>query len=554
MKAFGQLYAALDGTTSTRRKVAAMVDFFRSAPADDAAWAVYFLAGGRPRRIVNTRELRAASQRATGLPEWLFDASYQAVGDLAETMALLLPAPSGDDSPVTDKQGLAGWMTDRILPLRDQPAEQRQQAVIDWWAELATAERFLLNKLLTGGFRVGVSRQLVSRAIAQAFDLPVTLVQQRLVGYADKSRQPLAADFTNLAAPPGSDSDASLANRPYPFMLAHSIGDDPAALGDVGRWRAEWKWDGIRVQLVHRAGQASVWSRGEDLLSESMPELCEVGRGLPEGTVLDGELLCWRAGDELPLPFAAVQTRLGTRRPGAKRLREAPVVMVAYDLLQADGVDLRSQPLSERQARLTTLVKERNDPRLRVSAALPAADWSALVGHRDRAREQGAEGLMIKRLDAAYGVGRVREPEGGPWLKWKLDPLSIDAVLVYAQRGHGRRAGLYSDYTFAVWRSGAEAGERELVTFAKAYSGLTDVEMREVDRVIRQTTIESFGPVRSVRPTMVFELGFEGLQRSSRHKSGIAVRFPRMLRRREYKTIEQADTLANLFALLPPGA
>ncbi|MEZ5740473.1 MAG: ATP-dependent DNA ligase [Burkholderiaceae bacterium] len=554
MRAFAQLYRALDGTTSTRRKVAQMVAYLRGAPPADAAWVVYFLAGGRPRRIVATRELRAATLTASGLPEWLFEASYQAVGDLAETMALLLPRRPAGNPPGTDDLGLADWMTQRLLPLRDQPGGQQQRAVIAWWLELDPDGRLLLNKLLTGGFRVGVSRQLVSRAIAQAFGVPATTVLQRMVGYVDKRRPPEPADFVRLTAPIGTGADDHVGHKPYPFLLAHPLGSDPALLGDIRHWQAEWKWDGIRIQLVHRAGQVSIWSRGEDLLTEALPELDELGRRLPAGTVLDGELLCWQQGQPWPMPFTAVQARIGSRRPGPKRLRESPAVMMAYDLLQLENIDFRAQPLAERLATLAALVARLGDPRLRMSAPVAARDWSQLACHRDLARERGAEGLMIKRLDAGYGAGRVREAAGGPWLKWKLDPLSIDAVLVYAQRGHGRRAGLYSDYTFAVWRTGLDDPARELVTFAKAYSGLTDGEMRAVDQIIRQTTVESFGPVRSVRPTMVFELGFEGLQRSPRHKSGIAVRFPRMLRRREDKTIEQADTLANLLALLPPGA
>ncbi|MFK7967442.1 MAG: ATP-dependent DNA ligase [Burkholderiaceae bacterium] len=553
MKDFAQLYATLDASTSTRRKTQAMVAYFgRAAPAD-AAWAVYFLAGGRPGRPIPSTELRVALLEATGLPEWLFEESYQAVGDLAETIAHLLE-PSGQENNL----GLAQWITERILPIRGQPPETQRQAVRDWWQQTDETSRFVLNKLLTGGMRVGVSKLLVVRALAEAFELDAKRVSQRIMGYTDKKFQPDSAAFKRLVAPAASGpaaQDPELASQPYPFFLAHPIKADVESLGDSTQWQAEWKWDGIRGQLIQRMGQTWIWSRGEELMNERFPELMSLNPSLPDGTVLDGELLCWDHNQDHVLPFSILQQRIGRKNLTAKILNQAPVIFMAYDVLERNGVDVREHPQRQRRQWLEVLCQACAQPALKTSPLLsandPAGGWDELAAQRERARELGVEGLMLKQLDALYGVGRTRNDSGGQWWKWKLDPMTVDCVLIYAQRGHGRRASLYTDYTFAVWDKPAGEPDRQLVPFAKAYSGLTDKEIAQVDAVIRKTTREKFGPVRSVEPTLVFELGFEGIAASSRHKSGIAVRFPRMLRERPDKTVEQADTLAVLRSLLP---
>jgi DNA ligase-1 len=582
MKRFAALYAELDATTSTRRKVDAMARYFVAAPAADAAWAAYFLAGGKPRRIAPMAALRAAACRATALPDWLFEESYQAVGDLAETIALLLPPPEH-----VDETGLDAWMRERLLPLRGAEPQRLADALTEAWRRLDPGSRFVMNKLLTGGFRVGVSRQLVIRALAQGFVVDARSVAHRFVGYTDGGREPDARAFAALVAAGGEDAPADeaavleRAARPYPFFLAHPLplADDllrdaradapvealPAALaealGEASRWLVEWKWDGIRAQLVRRAGRAWIWSRGEELVTERFPEIAEVARALPDGTVLDGELVCWDAGAGAPMPFAQLQRRIGRLAPGARLLREAPVAMLAYDLLEHRGEDLRALPQAGRRARLAELLDTAGAGPLPLAAmpialspALEGRDWTGLAAARAGARAFGVEGLMLKRLDAAYGIGRTKSSAAGDWWKWKLDPLTADCVLVYAQRGHGRRASLYTDYTFAVWSAPPGAPKRGLVPFAKAYTGLTDAEIREVDAAIRKTTVEKFGPVRSVTPTMVFELAFEGIQRSKRHRSGLAVRFPRIARRRPDKPIEEADTLQGLLALLDGGS
>jgi DNA ligase-1 len=537
MKAFAQLYAALDATTKTNEKVAAMAEYFSAAPPADAAWAVHFLCGNRPKRLVGSRLLRQWAGEAAGIPSWLFEECYGAVGDLAETVALLVP-PAADES----RRSLVYWVEERLLPLRRLDEEGKQRALLEAWGELGQGQIFVWTKLLTGAFRVGVSQRLVVRALERVGEVDAATLSHRLMGHW----RPTAEAFEALFSTDTRDADQS---RPYPFFLAHPLEAEPETLGPVEDWLAEWKWDGIRAQLIRRGGATFLWSRGEELVTESFPEVSEAAAGLPDGTVLDGELMPWRSGGEDddggPLPFAQLQRRLGRKRPGPKILREVPTILLIYDLLELAGDDWRERPQQQRRQRLAELLNGLAPPiarRLRLSPALHAEGWHELATAREQARGELAEGLMLKRRDAVYGVGRKR----GDWWKWKVDPHTVDAVMIYAQRGHGRRASLYTDYTFAVWD-----GE-ELVPFAKAYSGLTDEEIRRVDRFVRRNTVERFGPVRSVRPELVFELAFEGIQRSRRHKSGVAVRFPRMARWRTDKKPEDADTLAQVVALLPP--
>ena len=550
MKAFAALYRELDATTSSLAKQAALQRYLHAAAPEDAAWAVYFLAGGKPRQLVPTKLLRLLAQAAAGLPEWLFDESYEAVGDLAETISLLLPPPTEQHD-----LGLAVWIEQRLLPLRKTPPDALADALRAQWQQLAVDERLVYFKLMTGGFRVGVSRLQVTQALAAVGGIDPKRVAQRLMGYTHISGQPGAADYAALI---GAENDSELnqktSGQPYPFFLAHPFNQPveqfDALLGPPADWIVEWKWDGIRAQLVKRGGAVSLWSRGEELVTDRFPELATLGEALPDGTVLDGEIVVWR--DDKVQPFAELQRRIGRKTLGPKLLREIPVVLLGYDLLEWQGRDLRTLPQQERRALMDELVTQVQHPQLIASPMLTGDSWSDLARQREVARSMGVEGMMLKQRHAHYGVGRTKDV--GTWWKWKIDPLSIDAVLIYAQRGHGRRASLYSDYTFAVWDGPPEQPDRKLVPFAKAYSGLTDAEMGRVDAVIRKTTIESFGPVRSVKPTLVFELGFEGIAKSSRHKSGIAVRFPRMLRWREDKPVEEADTLETLAALLPAAA
>ena len=545
MRDFARLYAELDETTSTSRKLAALQAYFSSAAPQDAAWAVYFLAGGKPRQAVPTKLLRQFAIEYSGLDDWLFDECYHAVGDLAETIALILPPPS-QPSDI----GLADWIELGIAPLRGAAPEAVRSALLLYWDQLDTRERFLLTKLIGGGFRVGVSRLLVTRALSAIANLDSKLVAQRLMGWTDGSVSPTPAGFLQLIAAHTPEEHAQRGGQPYPFFLAHALLDrEPASLGALSDWQVEWKYDGMRAQLVSRDGQNWLWSRGEDLITERFPELAALR--LPDGVVIDGEILIWHGGNA-PAPFADLQKRMGRKQVSARLLGELPAVLVAYDLLEMDGRDLRELPQSERRRMLEQLVSmlraQQAAPQLRLSPLIAADSWEHLAQIREESRERGVEGMMLKANDARYGVGRTKNV--GTWWKWKIDPYSVDAVLIYAQSGHGRRASLYTDYTFAVWEQDGDGGERKLVPFAKAYSGLTDAEIAKVDQAIRKTTVEKFGPVRSVTPSMVFEIGFEGIASSPRHKSGIAVRFPRILRQRDDKSIDEADTLDTLKSLL----
>ncbi len=533
MKQFTDLYVALDATTRTNEKIAAMRDYFDGAPPADAAWAVYFLSGRRPKRLLSAALLRRWAAEVAGVPEWLQEESYHAVGDSAEAAALLLPvAERSSGRPLHD------WIERVVLPLRELPEAEQRAAVVAAWDELDDDQRYLFNKLITGGFRVGVSQRLLVRALAAAASLPDTTIAHRLMG----AWEPAAAFYETLVHP--EEQAGEDAGRPYPFFLAYPLEGDPAQLGDVAEWQVEWKWDGIRAQLIRRGGETFLWSRGEELVTDRYPEVAEAAAALPD-CVIDGELLAWDFDAGRPQPFAALQQRIGRKNVTRKTLADTPVILLAYDLLEWAGKDWRERPLSERRARLAEALAAADSPRLPLSAVVEAASWSELELLREESRERGVEGFMIKRRSSPYRTGRKR----GDWWKWKVDPYTIDAVLIYAQRGSGRRAGLYTDYTFALWSE--EDGRRELVPFAKAYSGLTDAEIREVDRFVRANTTERFGPVRSVRPELVMEIAFEAIQASNRHKSGVAVRFPRILRWRRDKKVEEADTLATLKGMIP---
>jgi DNA ligase 1 len=574
MKHFAQLYTQLDASTATNAKLAALQSYFDDvarAHPQDAAWALYFLAGGKPRQVVKTSLLKRWAQEAAGVPEWLFEESYQAVGDLAETIAHIVPSGEQARSDV----GLSEWVA-RLQTLKAQEDTAQGEQIKAWWREMDALSRFLLIKLIGGGFRVGVSKLLVTRALAAHAQLDAKIMAQRLMGYTDGkliSSEALTLKFISLRAinTPADEQNHSNSGQPYPFFLAHglppAVAQDAAqlqaALGEVSDWQAEWKYDGIRAQIVKRGAQVHVWSRGEELMNGRFPEIEAIAAELPDGTVLDGEILVVKDG--APQPFNLLQQRIGRKVLSKKVLQDAPVSFMAYDLLETQHQDIRAQPQQQRRSQLEALLSQRAGWLL--SPTLAADDWAGLIEQRSQSRERGVEGLMLKKKDAAYGQGRTKAD--GLWWKWKIDPLTVDGVLIYAQAGHGRRASVYTDYTFAVWnRAPRDAQEAEavihaiekrelaqpealqLVAFAKAYSGLTDEEFKQIDAIIRKTTLEKFGPVRSVKPSLVFELGFEGINRSARHKSGIAVRFPRMLRIRFDKPVHEANSLADLQKLL----
>ncbi len=560
MKRFAALYTELDETNKTNEKVAAMVRYFAEAPAEDAAWAVHFLIGRRPKRLLSGPKMWGWAAELAGLPLWLFGECYDAVGDFAETIALALPE---FDSVSRADHGFAHWVQERLLPLATLDEESQKEELFAIWRELGRKERFVFNKLITGAFRVGVSADLVVRALSQASQVPQSAIAHRLMG----EWSPSAEFYRALLDESTTDTNVS---RPYPFCLAHPLEGQPESLGDPSDWHVEWKWDGIRAQLIRREGRSFVWSRGEDLITDRFPEILGICESLPDGTVLDGEILAWREGK--PLKFMELQKRIGRKLLSKKILQEVPVALVAFDLLELGSEDLRDRPLRERRSALEDLVKRLNrqgsllkpmhfdratevdrlladdragtgqetESRLLLASRVETASWEEMAELRLRSRELNVEGFMIKRLDSPYMTGRKK----GFWWKWKIDPFTLDAVLIYAQPGSGKRASLFTDYTFGVWHEGA------LVPIAKAYSGLDDEEIRQVDAFVRRNTLEKFGPVRTVRPELVMELAFEGIQLSTRHKSGIAVRFPRISRWRHDKKAEDADSLENIRGLL----
>ncbi|HEY1098971.1 MAG TPA: ATP-dependent DNA ligase [Myxococcota bacterium] len=554
MRRFAELFSRLDETNKTSAKKQALVDYFAAAPADDAAWAVRFLVGDRPKRAVATKTLTDAVCAAADIPTWLFDECYEQAGDLSETLALLLPGASSTPTPPS----LTAFVETRLLPLKALDAEAAMASVRESWGMLEPQERLVFNKLLGGSFRVGVAKGVVVQALAAAADVDTATIAARLVGGIEAT----AAAFAALTAPASTTdtTDATTTTtttdpaKPYPFFLASPIpGAHPESLGPPAAFVIEPKWDGIRAQLVVRdvdgEKRAWLWSRGEEEVSAAFPDVIAAARSLPAGTVLDGELLAWDVEDDVVRSFNDLQQRLNRKKPSAKLVTDTPVRLLTYDLLEEGGVDLRAQPIAERRRRLELLAPAHG---FAISERLHADSWADLDARWQQSRSLGVEGFMLKAIDSPYRAGRVR----GEWWKWKVAPLSVDCVLVYAQKGSGKRAGLYSDYTFAVWdrpaSSSSEAAPRQLVTFAKAYSGLTDDELKKVDAFIKRNTTERFGPVRAVTPTIVVELGFEGINESTRHKSGFAVRFPRILRLRDDKAAEDADTVDDLRALLLP--
>ncbi|TDU23252.1 DNA ligase-1 [Panacagrimonas perspica] len=530
MRRFAQLYAALDDTRATLVKLAAMHRYFATTPPEDAAWGLFFLLGNRLKRVIPSSRLRTWLGEATALPDRVIEESYAHVGDLGETIALLFDR---DDRHEPAEDLPLHVCVERLQALQNSDETAQREFVTQQWRELPFLECLLFNKLLTGSLRVGVSAGLAARALAEHAGIDTPLMQARLMG----DWKPGVENFATLLA---RDASSRPVSQPYPFCLASPLEDAPASLGDPADFLVEWKWDGIRGQLIRREGQTFLWSRGEELLDGRFPEIEAAAASLPDGTVLDGEVLAWNA--QGVMPFAVLQKRIGRKTLGKKVLADAPVVFRAYDLIEWQGEDWRTRPLSERRDQLERLLAGA-DPAaaLQLSDVVRAADWSDLALLRETARERGVEGLMLKRLDTAYLAGRKR----GSWWKWKVGALTVDTVLLYAQSGHGRRSNLYTDYTLAV-RDG-----EALVPVAKAYSGLTDEELNQMDRWIRAHTLEKFGPVRSVEALQVFEIAFEGIQASSRHKAGVALRFPRIARWRRDKAVADIDTLDDLKKLLP---
>ena len=530
MRAFAELFRALDQTTSTKRRVTLLAQYFEQVSDEDKVWTIALFSGKRPRRTVTTRFLREWAAESAGISDWLFDETYHIVGDLAETIAKIIPQPSASiqTTQITDlQQGIA-----YLLELKDKSEAEKKTAIQGLWGRMDSDERFLINKLITGGFRIGVSQRTIVKALSLHLDQEESVIAHKLMGDWD----PATTRYEALLL---TDDPRSQLSKPYPFYLAHSLDQDLEALGLPEAWQAEYKWDGIRGQIVCRQGEVHVWSRGEELVTKQYPEFQNLA-GKVGDVVLDGELVVW--GDDGVRPFHDMQKRIGRKRVSAKMMSSLPVVMIAYDIMEYEGADVRSRPQSERRRLLEEVVAHMDSDQLLLSELISFATWSDLASHREKARDRSAEGLMLKSVAGPYKTGRKK----GDWYKWKVDPMTVDAVMLYAQRGHGRRANLYTDFTFAVLD---EAGtDKKYVPFAKAYSGLTDDEFSELSRFVRKHTVEKFGPVCSVVPELVFEIAFEGIAPSSRHKCGIAVRFPRILRWRRDKPVSEINTLTDLKA------
>jgi DNA ligase 1 len=533
---FAELVMLLGASTKTNDKLEALSAYFATAADADKVWVIALFSGRKPKRAVNSTQLQVWCREITGLPQWLFEECYHTVGDLAETIALLLPertsAPEKRD--IRGKEELLSYYLERLIEIGKEEESVKKKFVIACWENMSRDERLVFNKLITGGFRIGVSQKMMVNALAGTVKLSASVIAHRITGNWDPTNTSLEALLSEEAA----EQDIS---RPYPFYLAYALEGELPSLGVPEQWQAEWKWDGIRGQLVKRGGQLFVWSRGEELMTEKFPEYQVLNNLLPDGTVLDGEIIGLQEGERLkPLPFAALQTRIGRKKVTKKQLTEVPMGFIAYDLLEFEGSDRREKPMTERRAMLESVVGRAQHPILRLSPLILFDNWEDLKRIREQSREMGSEGIMLKKKDSPYQVGRRR----GDWWKWKIDPLVIDAVMIYAQKGHGRRSNLYTDYTFAV-----KDGDK-LVGFTKAYSGLTDKELAEVDVFVKKNSIEKFGPVRTVKPELVFEIAFEGIAASGRHKSGVALRFPRINRWRRDKPVDEINTLEDLKKIL----
>ena len=526
MREFAELVSTLGTSTKTNEKLDALSEYFATANDKDKVWVIAIFSGRRPKRAVNSTQLWTWCNELAQLPEWLFEESYHAVGDLGETIALLLPESTGSDASFPLHHYL-----ETLISIEKEDEAVRKQFITRSWESMTQAERFVFNKLITGNFRIGVSQSTIVNALAKTVNLDSSVIAHRISGNWD----PMTTSFAELLSEHTISTDYS---KPYPFYLAYAIEDEVHTLGKPGEWQAEWKWDGIRGQMIKRNGDLFVWSRGEELMTEKFPEYHVLKNHLPNGVVLDGEIIPSENGK--PLPFALLQTRIGRKNITKKQLIEAPITFFAYDLLEFEGNDIRESFLAERRTLLEKIVKQINHPALLLSPVISFTSWDELTSLRLHSRNMGSEGIMLKRKQSIYQVGRKR----GDWWKWKIDPFVIDAVMIYAQKGHGRRSNLYTDYTFAV-----KDGDK-LVSFTKAYSGLTDKEFSQVDQFVKRNSLEKFGPVRTVKPELVFEIAFEGIAASNRHKSGVALRFPRINRWRKDKTVNEINTIEDLKKML----
>lgn len=523
---FTKLVQDLDQTTSNNRKVEILTQYFLQPEGDKSKlWAIALFTGKRPSRIVNTSLIRSWCAEVANIPLWLFEQNYHIIGDLAETISLVLPLHASRLETKLDE------MIDQMQSTKNLSEPLKKDFIISMWKSMDKDQVWVFNKLITGGFRLGVSKNLIIQALSNSVGTDVNHIAYLLMG----KWTPETISWSYFTDDTEAKSDLS---KPFPFYLAHAL--PPKELENIhpDEWAAEWKWDGIRCQLIHRKGSCFLWSRGEELMTDKFPELESSLSSQKKDLVIDGEIVAWK--NDGPMDFQKLQTRIGRKHPGKKIMNDVPIKFIAYDILELNGKDLRNLTFSERRVILETMVQDINEEIIALSPLVYFDNVASLTLMRNEASDHFAEGLMLKRKTGIYHSGRRT---GDMW-KWKKDPFLIDAVLIYAQRGHGRRANLFSDFTFAL-RDGDK-----LLPFAKAYSGLTDAEISEITEYVRKNTLETFGPVKSVKAELVFELAFEGISLSTRHKSGIAVRFPRINRWRKDKSVQDIDTIEGIKKLL----
>ena len=535
---FAALVIQISSSTKTNDKIESLAEYFTLADDKDKIWVIAIFSGRRPKRMVSSTLLSEWCIELAKIPSWLFVESYSTVGDLGETIALLLP----DAENKNGKGESLSFYLEKFIEIEKQNEQIKKEFVIDSWQQMDHGERFVFNKLITGSFRIGVSQSLMVNALAKIVELSSSVIAHRISGNWD----PSTISFSNLLGNEGTDVDHS---KPYPFYLAYALEDGPATLGEPSQWQAEWKWDGIRGQMIKRDNELFVWSRGEELMTDKFPEYTILKDLLPDGIVLDGEIIPFKGSEAspiggglmgVPLPFSVLQTRIGRKNITKKQLTEAPISFFVYDLLEFNYEDWREKTLEERRNKMEEVLQNINHPSIQLSPIINFTNWEELAEVRKTSREMNSEGIMLKRKNSIYQVGRKR----GDWCKWKIDALTIDCVMIYAQKGAGRRSNLYTAYTFAV-----KDGD-QLVPFTRAYSGLTDKEFAQVDAFVKRNSLEKFGPVRTVKAELVFEIAFEGIAASNRHKSGVALRFPRMSRWRKDKKVDEINTLDDLKAML----
>lgn len=525
MKHFAELINALESTNKTNAKIDAVIDYLERAPDEDKVWFIALFTGKRPKRNVNTNYMKEWALEITQLPFWLFQESYFSVGDLGETISLILPPPAEKI-----ERSLSEWMNE-IIGLKNKTDLEKKEFVLRSWNGLDYTERLIFNKLLGGSFRIGVSDKTLINALTKFTEQESSTLMHSLMG----KWQPEEASFHELISAENINPDNS---KPYPFCLAYPLEKDLDELGQPDEWLIEYKWDGIRGQIIRRNDEVFIWSRGEELVTEQFPEIKEVVQNMKGNFVIDGEILAVKDGKVLN--FNELQKRLNRKTLTKKMLSEIPIQVFAYDLLELENNDLREKSIDSRRAMLEELLLNENPENIKISQVIEFDHWDELDQIRENSRDINSEGLMLKQKNSPYHSGRKK----GDWWKWKINPLTIDAVLIYAQKGSGRRSAYYTDYTFAV------KNEDKLVTIAKAYSGLTDKEIMEVSKFVNKNAIEKFGPVRTVKAELVFEIAFEGIGFSNRHKSGVALRFPRILRWRKDKTVNEIDDLEEIKKLI----